>query len=157
VPRRLAAAHPWIAEDSVQANARRVLPAIAREYFAAGRKIISSRPDPAELHPFRLKTKQVRYTLEGFRGLYGDSVSVLLEKLKPLQDALGEVNDAVATRGEFDLGKRFDAFLQRRARAKAKDFFKAWKKEFDAPGEEQKWVTGLRSLPESRPDRSAQN
>jgi len=143
MPRRLASARKWAGEEAVEANARRVLPAMAREYFAAGRKIVSSEPDPAELHPFRLKTKQIRYTLEGFQGIYGESVTALLEKLKPVQDALGEVNDAVATRAEFDLGKKFDGFLKKRAREKAKEFFKAWKKEFDVPGEEDKWVAEL--------------
>jgi CHAD domain-containing protein len=116
---------------------------MAHEYFTAGRKIVASKPDPAELHPFRLKTKQIRYTLEGFRAVYGEPVALLLEKLKPLQDALGEVNDSVATRAEFDLGKRFDAFLQQRARTKAKEFFKAWKNEFDVDGAEELWIRSL--------------
>jgi CHAD domain-containing protein len=146
MPRRLASAHKWDAGASVEENATRVLPVMAREYFAAGRKIVSSKADPAELHPFRLKTKQIRYTLEGFSELYGEPISMLLEKLKPVQDALGDVNDAVATRAEFVLGKKFDSFLRRRARSKASDFFKAWKKEFDLPGEEDKWVDGLSNM-----------
>jgi CHAD domain-containing protein len=143
MPRRLASTHHWEPGESVEANAARVLPRMAHEYFAAGRKIVASKPDPAALHPFRLKTKQIRYTLEGFRGVYGDSVAALLEKLKPLQNALGDVNDSVATRAEFDLGETFDAFLRQRARSKAKEFCKAWKKGFDVSGEEARWVSIL--------------
>jgi CHAD domain-containing protein len=143
MPRRLAGAHHWEPGESVKQNAERVLPEMAREYFSAGRKIVASKPDPAELHPFRLKTKQIRYTLEGFRSVYGEPVAALLEKLKPVQDALGEVNDSVATRAEFDFGKRFDAFLQQRARSKTREFFKAWKKDFDVAGAQELWVRSL--------------
>jgi CHAD domain-containing protein len=143
MPKRLAADHRWIPDESVESNAVRVLPAMAREYFMAGRKLAAADPDPADLHPFRLKTKQIRYTLEGFQEVYGERVTSLLETLKPVQDALGDVNDCVATRAAFDFGRTFRAFLRRRAREKAKGFRKAWRKSFDLPGEEEKWVLSL--------------
>ncbi len=140
----------WRPEESPETNARRVLPAMAREYFAAGRKIAASRPDPAELHPFRLATKRLRYTLEIFRDVYGKSMDAKLKLLKPVQDALGEVNDAVATQSAFQAGKPFRAYLNRRAAKKAGEFHRRWSAEFDAPGQEEMWIRYLGRIPQAR-------
>ena len=137
--------HKWEPEETVEANARRVLPMMARDFFAAGRKIAAARPEPANLHPFRLATKRFRYTLEVFRGFYGPSMDKKLALLKPVQDALGEVNDAVATNEVFRAGKEFRLYLERRAEKKARGFFRTWTGTFDAPGQEAMWVRYLGS------------
>jgi CHAD domain-containing protein len=147
VPKRLKSPHIWQPDDPVEANARLELPAMAREYFAAGRKIAAAQPNPAELHPFRLATKRFRYTLELFRDVYGPSMDEKLELLKPVQNALGDVNDCVATAEAFREGKTFRQYLARRAEKKASEFYKAWQTEFDIPGKEEAWVLYLGSLP----------
>ena len=146
MPKRLKSSHIWNAGESVEANARLVLPAMAREYFAHGRKIARKQTPASELHPFRLDTKRFRYTLEIFRDLYGKSLDEKLARLKPVQDALGDVNDCVATRAAFDQGRKFDKFLKRRAEKKASKFYEAWQGTFDAPGEEEGWVTFLSTI-----------
>jgi CHAD domain-containing protein len=143
MPKRLKSPHIWTPEESAEANARFVLPAMAREYFANGRKMVKKQTPASELHPFRLDTKRFRYTLEVFRDLYGPTLDGRLEKLKPVQDALGEVNDCVATRAAFDQGKKFDKFLKKRAAKKASKFYKVWESQFDALGEEEAWVMYL--------------
>ena len=143
----LKSAHVWISSDSVETNAHRVLPAMARAYFAAGRKVVARKTEPAKLHPFRLATKRFRYTLESFARVYGPSMKTKLGLLKPVQDALGEVNDCVATDAEYTAGKEFREFLTKRAEKKARKFFRAWKEQFDAPGQEREWVTYLENVP----------
>ncbi len=149
--KRLTSSHIWLPEETVGANARLVLPAMAKEYFAAGRKIVSKQPDPADLHPFRLATKRIRYTLEIFRGIYEHSLETLLEQLKPVQDALGNVNDCVATAEAFDVGKKFKKYLFKRGKKKAREFNRVWREEFDRPGREQTWIQQLSVVPETAP------
>jgi CHAD domain-containing protein len=136
----------WKAKRDVESNARRVLTAMARDYFQAGRKVAAARPAPAKLHAFRLHTKRFRYTLAMFERLYGPSLQPRLALLKPVQDALGQVNDCVTTRETFDGDETFAAYLERRAMRKAAEFYRAWQRHFDADGQEDEWVRYLEGL-----------
>ncbi len=133
----------WKRKAEVESNARRVLPAAARAYFAAGRRAVAHDREPAALHPFRLETKRFRYTVELFGKLYGPSMADWLAKLKPVQDALGQVNDCVTAREALKNEAVFAAFLDRRAERKARAFRRTWKRQFDADGEEERWVRYL--------------
>lgn len=145
--KRLNSPHIWKPDEPVETNARLVLPAMAREYFAAGRKLVKHKTRASKMHPFRLSTKRFRYTLEIFRDLYGPSMDDRLELLKPVQDALGDVNDCVATRDAFDQGKKFDKYLKSRGEEKAEEFRKTWTETFDAAGQEEQWVQYLAGVP----------
>jgi len=130
------------------ANARRQLPRLVADYFAVVRGLLKSNPAPLALHQARLASKRVRYTLELFRPCYGPGLEARLESLRQLQQVLGEVNDAAATRRL--LGKASTAasphhqlvarFLDARAKARAQEFRKEWTESFDAPGQMQWWV-----------------
>ncbi len=74
-----------------------------------------------------------------------------LGRLKPVQDALGDVNDCVATRAVFDPGKKFERFLKKRADKKAAKFYDVWTGQFDAAGEEEAWIEYLAKAPISPP------
>ncbi len=139
----------WEPDRTVAMNARMVLPATAGEYFAEGRKVVADRPDPADLHSFRLATKRFRYTLEIFRNVYGPAMDKMLRELKPLQDALGAVNDCIATNEAFNADKRFRDYLARRAEKKARAFYRSWTNEFDAPGTEERWIRFLARVPKA--------
>ena len=67
--------------QSVAANAREVLPKLAKKYFQAGRDAVSEKRPPDELHAFRLETKRFRYTLELFRPVYGPQLKRYLKAL----------------------------------------------------------------------------
>lgn len=145
---RLTSPHIWMPEESVEANARIVLPAMVREYFDKGRKIAAKQPGASHLHPFRLATKRIRYTLEIFQDVYGPALKDRLEELKPVQDALGAVNDCVATADEFSYGKKFGKYLSRRGKKKSRTFYEVWKEQFDTPGKEDAWVQFLCAVPD---------
>ena len=64
---------------------------MVEEFFANGRDAVVS-SDPAHLHTFRITTKHLRYTIEIIKP---KQAKQRLEKLKIIQDLLGNMNDAV--------------------------------------------------------------
>jgi hypothetical protein len=138
----------WNERRDPGANARRRLPLLVADYFVAVRGLLKGDPSPPALHGARLLSKRVRYTLELFRPCYGPGLETRLKALRRLQEVLGEVNDAAATRRL--LGKaltepspdhqRTAKFLEARAEAKAQEFHKEWTEVFDAPGQLQWWI-----------------
>jgi CHAD domain-containing protein len=136
----------WDEHATAAANARSVLPRLAAAYFQEVRDFLSSDREAAEFHRMRLASKRFRYTLELFRPCYGPGLEERLDALKNLQDALGDLNDAVAT---MDLlsgrtGEKVEKFLSARAEEKAQEFRVHWTESFDAPKQEQWWLGFLR-------------
>ncbi len=138
----------WNATETAAVNAHLALPVLAEQYFESGRKLLRKKSTNRSLHRFRLKTKQFRYTLELFRDAYGASLERRLDLLRPLQSALGDINDCAAT---MDLlknrpGKEWNvvkSFLEKRAAKKTAEFERLWWNNFDAPGESKAWVDML--------------
>ena len=138
-------------------NARRELPPLAAAYFAYVREVLADRSSPAELHCVRLATKRLRYTLELFRDCYGPGLEDRLEALRQVQQALGDLNDSVASRellkksmGSPAQGARVDKFLEQRARQQARQFRQHWTEVFDAHGRER-WFAGYLRRPARAP------
>jgi CHAD domain-containing protein len=141
----------WDERAGPISNARRELPALAADYFAYVREVLAHRTPPAELHRVRLATKRLRYTLELFRDCYGPGLEARLEALRKVQQALGDLNDSVASRellkkamGSPAQSARVDKFLEQRAREQARQFRQHWAEVFDAEGREQ-WFAGYLS------------
>jgi CHAD domain-containing protein len=133
----------WDERSTVAANARRILPKLAADYFEQVRRFLATEREPKELHRMRLASKRLRYTLELFRPCYGRGLEERLDALKKLQDALGDVNDAVSA-SELLSGRtaqKVQKFLSARAEEKAQEFRLHWTESFDAPNRE-KWWTG---------------
>jgi CHAD domain-containing protein len=139
----------WNARASAAINARRRLPEASSAYFAEVRAALTTNPPPADLHPLRLATKRFRYTLELFRPCYGPALNARLARLRDLQSALGDVNDAVVvtrivaeTLPPSALRDRLQRTLEERALSKALEFRRLWS-EFDGPGCEAEWADFL--------------
>jgi CHAD domain-containing protein len=142
----------WNARWSAARNARRQLPPLVHAYFAQVRELLAAGPPPAELHPIRLATKRLRYTLELFRPCYGQGLEIRLTELQKLQQVLGEINDCAAAERLIEsmippsaARTRVQSFLRRRASAKAVALRKEWRQSFDAPGREHWWTQYLAS------------
>ena len=137
-------AFQWRPHTPAAENARNALPKLVAEYFKAGRKLNAESAAKA-MHGFRLKTKHLRYTLELFTPLYGPGLQVRIERLRPIQNALGELNDCAVLLSE--LGKRLTpearAYVQKRGGEKHREFLRYWQEEFDAADEEKKWTQYL--------------
>ena len=138
----------WNQRTGVAANAHRQLPRLVKNYFAEVRQALAADPPPEKLHPIRLASKKLRYTLELFRECYGPGLETRLKALQRLQQVLGEVNDCAAAvpliqriTPESPTRRRTEQFLRRRATTKAAELRKEWHGIFDAPGRE-KWWTG---------------
>jgi CHAD domain-containing protein len=145
----------WKAEEPALQHARRVLPALVREYFNAGRKL-DPHSGAKAMHRFRLKTKQIRYTLEAFVPLYGSELESRIARLRPIQNALGDLNDCEVLRAEMDerLSREVRKYLDKRSEEKREEFLQYWRKEFDAEGEDQKWEQYLTHPPRTRSPRT---
>ncbi|MBZ5635484.1 MAG: CHAD domain-containing protein [Acidobacteriia bacterium] len=85
----------WNCSAPVEGNARRALPSLAREFFAAGSVAARKNTDHGQLHQFRLLAKRFRYTLELFQPLFGPEMQRGVKELRALQDKLGAMNDCV--------------------------------------------------------------
>jgi CHAD domain-containing protein len=140
----------WNRRNGAAPNARRQLPRLVQNYFAEVRHALAADPPPELLHPIRLASKRLRYTLELFRECYGPGLETRLVVLQRLQKVLGEVNDcAAAIRLILEIApdsparRRGEQFLRRRAEAKAAELRKEWHEVFDAPGRERWWVAYL--------------
>jgi CHAD domain-containing protein len=86
----------WDLKQDLPANLRRILPAMAEEFFVAGRAAVASN-DPAALHRFRLRTKHFRYALELFPSFYGHQIAEGIQELRGVQDRLGAINDCISS------------------------------------------------------------
>jgi hypothetical protein len=137
----------WNERVGPAANARRELPRLAADFFAHVRAALEARPSPERLHGIRLAAKRLRYTLELFRPCYGPGLESRIERLRSLQQVLGEINDCTAT-GRV-LARRAPAspqrakaerFLAARIRQKTVELRRLWSEEIDAPGQELRWA-----------------
>ena len=133
----------WEPTGSSASNAIRELPALAHEYFRAGRKAVKGDKTPRELHRFRVRTKRFRYALEMFRPVYGKNLENLLEKLQELQKRLGKISDAYTIRELLKDDAAQKKHLHEHGKKLIADFKEHWKTVFDAPPQEQQWVSTL--------------
>jgi CHAD domain-containing protein len=137
----------WDEVASAAENARRKLPALAQSFFETGRKLAGGKASEAALHRFRLSAKRLRYTLEFFRFCYGPGLDDRLAVLREIQSCLGEISDCAVTRelaaatlpGRSAERVAADRFLQRRARQKAAQFRRYWRRVVDVPGADRRW------------------
>src|SRR5260370_34605709 len=134
----------WIQTESASENARRELPKVTRKFFDAGRKAGDKASSHGDLHKFRLKVKQYRYTLEIFRPLYGPGLQAKLEVLQDMQQILGKMSDAFTIRDLVTDDAELSKQLEDRGQKKIREFRSFWTDKFDAPGQEDSWVLDLR-------------
>ena len=138
----------WDGNASVAENAGRELPRIVADYFAEGRRVLAAERSARRLHRLRLKSKNLRYTLELFRPCYPTGLEDRLAELKKVQDWLGASNDAavaanLAGRRALKKHPELREALEKRATAQAAAFTRYWKRTFDANGQEAWWTDFL--------------
>jgi CHAD domain-containing protein len=141
----------WSERSTPAANAARQLPQLMAGYFAGVRKALGANPAPAEMHKIRLASKKVRYTLELFEQCYGAGYDQRMQALKDVQTYLGDVNDAVSVERMLSgvmprsvRRKALRAYMKKRAAERAGEFRVHWIEQFDADGEERRWIEFLK-------------
>ncbi|MFP4323345.1 MAG: CHAD domain-containing protein [Anaerolineales bacterium] len=86
---------------TLEANPRRTvrleLPTVVYKRHRAMRRdgAETHQHDVEELHQLRIQAKRLRYTLDAFADVLGETAEQVVEELKPFQDHLGRVQDAV--------------------------------------------------------------
>jgi CHAD domain-containing protein len=137
---------PWNDQSGIRENLQARLPKIVAAFFRRGRKAMKPSRAWDDMHEFRLSTKEFRYTLELFRPFYGATLNTRLESLRKIQQLLGDVSDAVATRklikGMAEAAPLREK-LAKRAETKLKTLRTYWRQEFDAEGELEGWKGDL--------------
>src|ERR1041385_1401067 len=136
----------WKSSRNIPQNAATLLPKVVEKYFKAGRKASEGNRTPSQLHKFRLKTKQFRYTLELFRPIYGKPLEQHLDTLHELQSVLGKLSDHETVRQTLDGDSTIEAKLEHATRRKLKEFHDRWA-EFDKDGQLEEWKKFLSDVP----------
>ena len=129
---------------SAGANARTLLPKLAKQYFEAGRKAFHDKTPSEDLHRFRIATKRFRYTLELFQPVYGPGLERFLRELRELQTMLGAVSDYQSIGALVASDKALQSRLQEALKRKRNELRQQWRA-FDTDGQLKRWKTYLSS------------
>lgn len=133
------------------------LPKLARKFLAHGEAAAQPKTSAESLHAFRIEGKKFRYTVELLAPIYGAAAQEWIEKLKPVQSALGDVHDARMARqiaGRFDATPEIDAWLKTRQRKKTQEFRRLWQESFGTASNIRRLVAALRHIPRKPMGRS---
>ena len=136
----------WKPALDINANLRRTLPKIARNYFKSGDHTFTKNRDWDELHDFRIDTKRFRYTLELFSSHYGPGFKERLEELKQLQDFLGSANDFIVAASLLETVDGTEALrdeLKDKGGAKLKRARSWWRANLGTAASQQRWISYL--------------
>ncbi len=79
--------------DTIQENAEVIIPARVADLLV-WEKFITNPANVPELHQMRIAAKRLRYTMELFAPFYGQSFKDAIEKVKNVQEAVGDIHDA---------------------------------------------------------------
>jgi CHAD domain-containing protein len=79
-------------DETLARNARRILAVRMAEYFSYA-PIVHVEAAIQPLHDLRIAAKRLRYTLELFHDVFGEVGARNVERVKAIQEELGEVHD----------------------------------------------------------------
>lgn len=138
----------WQAAAPALAEARRVLPEILAHYFAHGDEVAGPETSVEALHEFRLAAKHVRYTLELFEPLLGETIRAQTEGIRKVQQVLGQFNDCEASLELLDsleapCEPAWRAFIEDRAVQRRAAFEALWNAEFAPVEVRQAWIAAV--------------
>jgi len=123
-------------------TAQRILPRMAQEFLELGNEAARTRISPRELHQFRIASKKFRYTLELFAPVYGPPLESSLEKIRRIQELLGDINDCDTVRNllsQFKDVEKMTSWLKKRQRRRIEEFQRYWTDTFAGDDEMRRW------------------
>ena len=105
-----------ILEETKPLNVRSTMPSLINSHFVRVQGIGYGveHKSFAKLHKLRIEIKKLRYTLEFFFEILGNTSKQLVEHLKQIQDHLGKLNDAVVA---VKMVEEFNDYLNRNSLA----------------------------------------
>ena len=138
-PARLGDGHiEWDGSAAVSENVRPILPRLAGEFFDDGEATVAVLGDYELLHPFRLRGKRFRYTLEVFAPCYGEELDSKLRALRGLQDRMGAINDCIVVLKLPGMNRTAAAAVRKLLALRDAAFRKYWRKTF-SPRSQESW------------------
>ena len=132
---------------AIDVTATRVLPPVVDRFFRRGKDAVRHGASAHVIHRFRIAAKNLRYTMDLFAPLYGDSPAGLLDQLKQIQDLLGDINDADTVRHMLAEtgGRKILSALKRRERKKTDEFRQHYASLLADAGVRRQWKHTVRS------------
>jgi len=143
--------------QTVEANYRRILPKLLRQYFRRGRKAARRTASISDLHRFRIRTKRVRYIAELYQPLFPAEMAAAVKQLRAIQQVLGTLQDHSMVAASFEKrlglttnGERRAAYEQILSRAHQgqkkcqNEFQKSWAA-MEKAGLEEKLIKKIRN------------
>ena len=146
----LASAGGKFNQTPIEDNARSMLPRMAKEFLALGHAVAGTKVPPEKLHQFRIASKKFRYSLELCAPLYGVNLKRWIERMKRVQNLLGDINDCSTLLEMIPEQKEVRAtraWLKRRERRKIEDFRRWWQESYATPEVTRSWMRDLRNPP----------
>jgi CHAD domain-containing protein len=131
----------------IDVTAARVLRKLANKFVDGGDHAVRDKVTAEELHRFRIAAKNLRYTLDLFAPLYGESIDELFQWLKGAQGLLGEINDCATTRRIVSThagSAGVLAAIKKRQRKKVEQFRRDWSTGYSDSAMIRRWADGLR-------------
>jgi CHAD domain-containing protein len=126
----------WDWTAGVAENVQRTLPRLADEFFHDGEATVAARGNYELLHPFRLRGKRFRYTLEVFAPCYGDALDSKLRALRGLQDRMGAISDCLVVLTLPGMDRAAIAAVRKLLAVRDAAFRKYWGKTFTRRSQE---------------------
>lgn len=129
---------------------RRHLAKLARKFLTRGDNAASAKVSAEDLHAFRIDAKKFRYTLELFEPLHGAAAREWLAKLKPVQSALGDIQDCRTAREaveRLDGPAAVQEWLKKRQRRKTREFREVWLESFGSAAARRRLIAAVRHTP----------
>jgi CHAD domain-containing protein len=139
-------------KDAMLTVAQELLPELATDFIKAGTRLAEHPGSKRRLHDFRISAKKFRYSMEPFAKMYGSGLERRIKAVKKVQDVLGKLNDAVATRAILKKRGAPAAVLDRLREKEAVrlvEYQELWPKLFDE-GAGEKWSRYFKRAPVSR-------
>jgi CHAD domain-containing protein len=147
------AAGDWNMGEKPDENLRRILPALAEDFFDAGANAAMPAVTLPNLHHFRLNSKRFRYTVELFEEFYGAEMSRAATVLKGVQDRLGAINDCAVTMSLLSRDHRAVSAVGELLGPRIVEFREYWESQFAPP--KLAWWKRWLSRPSLRHPRAA--
>jgi len=79
-------------DESLNFNARLILRVRIAEYYSYT-PVVDDERQTAALHNLRISAKLLRYTLELFRAVFGEPGEIQIERVREIQELLGQLHD----------------------------------------------------------------
>jgi CHAD domain-containing protein len=122
-----------LAKITVQREAQRATPTLARKFLERGKKAARANASLSDFHACRIAARKFRYALEVLGPVSKSPLNAWLPDIRRVQTILGEITDCQAARelvSSYPLGDQFDSWLKKRQRKSVNTFCQFWEETF---------------------------